>query len=273
VLTVCNWQPVSSSARGLCLSSAAARGGERRWQLCPDLATTPPASPSRLRVGYLADGKGEEWERGECRSCPSCTCTDACAVMEVKCPCSGKSGNTWFAPGERWPGDVPRRSLLSPVIKAKNLEGDWAAKLDFCLVSADGLILCSKARETLYQLAARAWSGCTGRQGRGYSFPTAREGASRDELLRLRVSRSVQPPSSKGPKALGGCAVLERGAEASVQTGSAERSPEMGHKLRHIQASGTCDALSPWRNSVVPRLGWEFRPCESWELDCGLVYS
>lgn len=46
--------------------------------------------------------------------------------------------------GECWPGDVPCRSLfLSPVIEAKNLERDQAAKLDFYLVSSDGFTLCS----------------------------------------------------------------------------------------------------------------------------------
>lgn len=94
--------------------------------------------------------------------------------------------------------------------------------------------------------------GCTGRQVRSYSFLAAREGASGDKLLRLRVSCSVQPPSSKG---LGGCAVVGQEAEASVRIGSTLHSPEMGHKLKHVQASGTCCALSPQRNSVVAHLG------------------
>lgn len=43
--------------------------------------------------------------------------------------------------------------------------------------------------------------------------------------------------------------------EASVQTGSTLHSPEMGHKLKHVQASRTCYALSPQRNLVVAHLG------------------
>lgn len=93
---VCTWQPVTSSAQECCLS-AAARGGEQCLCLCKNLIATLPASPRHLRVGYLADGKRGRKRKGRIQKLSQLyLSTNTCAVMEVKCMCSVKLGNTMF---------------------------------------------------------------------------------------------------------------------------------------------------------------------------------
>lgn len=164
--------------------------------------------------------RGEERQKGECRNCPSYTCLPTLV---------------W-----RW---------------MSNTRAPWSQGARICTVLGDNVESSLWIFSSVLLLASlfalsKGSSGMEGvyRQGRGCCFPAAREGASGDKLPRLHVSHSVQPPSSRGPKTPGGCGGM--GGRSFCEIG-----PEMGHELKHIQASGTRFALSTQRNSTAARLG------------------